>query len=179
MTLKIKNIYFSIFSVIILCMVTLLDVKAQAPVNEKAEAKAFVQKFYDWYLPLYNKPLDRKNPVLPDVVALKQKSNYFDEPLRKALLDDAAEQAKSPGEIVGIDFDPFLGAQDNVLGYKLGDVKQVGNKFWIETSFGNHIVAEVKKAGGSWKFTDFIYPANGKMKQFSMLQMLTHVKPNK
>jgi hypothetical protein len=168
-----------VLSMIILCMVTLSDLKAQAPVNEKAEAKAFVQKFYDWYLPLYNKPIDRKALVRASIAALNQRPEYFDEPLRKALLEDAAEQAKHPHELVGLDFDPFLAAQDNVLSYKLGDIKQVGNKFWIEVSVGDHIIAEVMKAGSSWKFTDFIYPAHGKVPQFSMLQMLTHVNANK
>ncbi len=171
----IKNIYFSIFSVIILCMVTLSDLKAQAPVNEKAEAKAFVQKFYDWYLPLYNKSIDGKNRTRPSIAALNQRPEYFDEPLRKALIEDGIAQSKAH-EIVGLDYDPFLAAQDIVFSYKLGDIKQVGNKLWIEVSVGDHIMVEVMKTGGSWKFTDFIYPAHVKMKQLSLLQELTYLR---
>jgi hypothetical protein len=168
MNLKIDNRYLLTFGVIMLYMVTLSDLKAQTLVNEKAEAKAFVKKFYDWFLPLSNKPIDRKNPVSP-IAVLNQRPEYFDEPLRKAILDDAAEKAKHPYELVGLDFDPFLDANDNVLGYKLGNVKQVGNKFWIEISVGDHIIAEVMKADGSWKFTNFFYPNN---KQYSLLQVL-------
>jgi hypothetical protein len=156
-------------------MVTLSDLKAQAPVANKESAKAFVQKFYDWYLPLYNKPIDRKKPIPADILAINQKPEYFDEPLRKALLADAAGQAKHPGEIVGLDFDPFLSAQDDVPGFKLGDVKEAGNKFWVIFN-PTHVTAEVMITGGSWKFTDFIYPAHDKMPQISLLHMLTKAK---
>jgi hypothetical protein len=41
------------------------------------------------------------------------KSKYaFSPELASKLKEDLAAQEKSPGEIVGLDFDPFLNAQD-------------------------------------------------------------------
>lgn len=74
---------------------------ATAP-GDAAQAGAFVQSFYDWYV---------KAEIDSDA-ALKKKPAYFSPELTKALKADAVAAAKSPGDIVGLDFDPFLNAQD-------------------------------------------------------------------
>lgn len=153
---------------IMLSMVVFSVANAQ-PSNDAASAKAFVQQFYDWYLPLSTKPVDRKKTVAADVAALKQKPECFDTPLREALLADAAAQAKFPGEIVGLDFDPFLAAQDDVLKVKLGDVKQVGSRYLVMVN-NNRLTAEVVNVGPNWKFTNFIYPKSNLMQTLTDLR---------
>jgi hypothetical protein len=45
-------------------------------------------------------------------LAIKTKSSVFSPQLALALKEDSAAQAKAEGEIVGLDFDPFLNSQD-------------------------------------------------------------------
>ncbi|MEN0054541.1 MAG: hypothetical protein AAGC65_12790 [Mucilaginibacter sp.] len=177
-----KRKYFTAFSMIMLCMVMILDVNAQS-VSEKENVRTFVQKFYDWYIVLYKAPVDKKHPVCSCEIAVKQRPEYFDAHLRKALIDDYAAQAKAKGEIVGLDSDPFLGGQDIGLGYQTGKVKSTGNKFLVDIhDIGKGkseketlaapiaVIAEVTKVAGHPVFTNFIFLDDGK--QYSLLQML-------
>ncbi len=152
--MKRRHLFIGCMTMLSMIMFSIANAQSS---NDAASAKAFVQQFYDWYLPLSNKPTDRKNPVAADVVALKQKPEYFDKQLREALLADAVAQSKFPGEIVGLDFDPFTAAQDDVLKVKLGGVKQLGSRYVVVVD-ANRVTAEVVKAGSDWKFTNFIYP---------------------
>jgi hypothetical protein len=71
--------------------------------------RGFVQGFYDWYVP---KALDHKIFRAWDL-ALKTKSSVFSPELAQALREDSAAQDKAEkGELVGLDFDPFLNSQD-------------------------------------------------------------------
>lgn len=167
-----KNKYFSALSIIILCMLIFSDVNAQSPVDNKESARVFVQKFYDWYAVLVSATLEKRVNSPPDMVAIKARGYYFDGPLRKALIDDANAQAKIPGEIVGLDFDPFSNAQDKRAGYQTGNVKQIGNTFLVDVhdiekgkpekailAADLAVVAKVVKVNGRWVFTNFIYPS--------------------
>lgn len=154
----------------ILGIIAFSGASAKQPVIAE-NARVFVQKFYDWYSVLYLKPVNKKNPVTPDVIAINQHQEYFDGSLRKALLDDALAQSKSRDEIVGLDFDPFLGGQDIAKGYQTGNVKQVGNSFLVDIhnirsgqsrsvvlASEKLVTAKVANINGQWVFTDFIYP---------------------
>lgn len=161
-----KKRYFTIISVIILSIVMSLNVNAQSSVNDKAAVKMFVQQFYDWYVPLYN-----KGTPATDLMALKQKSVYFDATLGSAIKKDYTGQPANAGEILGLDGDPFLNAQDTGFDYQAGNVKQVGNKFLVDIHGGPKgqskketlasetvIIAQVVNLKGQWKFTNFLYP---------------------
>ncbi|MES2376557.1 MAG: hypothetical protein V4553_08255 [Bacteroidota bacterium] len=188
MNRKIKNRYFSILGVIILCMVTLSDLKAQAPANDKASSKAFVQQFYDWYNVLQaDDDFIRKHNLSQFAFAIKERGNYFDTPLRKAITDYFHKPLKS-GEI-GLDFDPIAAAQDTRSGFQTGNVKQISNKFLIDLhdlpkgkseeeilASETFIVVEAVKVGKDWKLANFIYPAKGKTKQTDLLKLLAHQK---
>jgi hypothetical protein len=170
MTLKIKNIFFSILSVIILCMVTLSGLKAQAPVDEKAGAKAFVQQFYDQYSGLTNK---QRNIA----------AAYFD----KTLLD--AYNMPFKKDDIGFDFDPISNAQDDRAGFQTGNVKQVGNKFFVDVhdvakrksekeilAAPTCVIVETIRVGKSWKIANLIYPADKTSKQTDLLTLAAHHK---
>ena len=130
-------------------------------------AHAFVQGFYGWYVQQSQQDKDMSSVEL----ALKDKPGLFSPEIVRALREDLAASAKSPDEVVGLDFDPFLNAQEVCAPYKVGKIKKVKGGYRVEVSGScpkdcsdsgqPDVIAEVKRLGGKWVFTDFIYPGNG------------------
>jgi hypothetical protein len=127
-----------------------------------SSAKAFTQGFYDWYVPEVGKK------DLPWTTALEHSPTFFRPGLAKALLDDAKAQAASPGDIVGLDFDPFLYAQDPADSYSTGSATEKnGNcRVQILAKSGTRppkqaTVAVVAGTEGHWQFQNFEYPKFG------------------
>ena len=124
--------------------------------------RAFVQEFYNWYVPKAN----AGGKISASDTALKQKKMDFDSALETALLQDAEAQRKTPGEIVGIDFDPFLNTQDPLKHYEVGKIVQKGDVYLLDIhgiqGVKKHgvpdVIAEVAKNGGRWCFVNFHYP---------------------
>ncbi len=151
------------------------SLKAQAQVTEKASANAFVQQFYDWYVPIYNKYIPGKRDQVPsEKVALTKKKDCFDTKLFTALSDYYTKPApKGAEDVMGIDMDPFLSAQDSGAQYMCANVKQVGNNYFVDIrrdSDGKSkaqvlkgdlaVTAEITKVNGQWKFVNFLYQGN-------------------
>ncbi|HTE00305.1 MAG TPA: hypothetical protein VK668_13525 [Mucilaginibacter sp.] len=147
------------------------NVNAQSSADNRESARVFVQKFYDWYTVLYSNQLGKKDSLPTNVVAINQRQEYFDIPLRKALINDYRAQSKITEGIVGLNWDPFLTGQEIRIGYQTGNVKQVGNKFLVDIHDIEKgklesaildaellLVAEVVKVNGHWVFMNFIYP---------------------
>ena len=146
---------------------------AKPPVDDKENARIFVQKFYDWYVPMYDAGVPGKDSTASaESVALNKKAAWFDAPLRQAIIDDRKAMAKVTGEIVGFDADPFLNAQDIGFAYLAGNVKQTGDHFFVDIhsdlkgksrkdilAAEAAIIAEVVKVNNDWKFINFIYPS--------------------
>lgn len=165
MNFKLKNKYLLTLCVIVLNTITFSGLKAQAKADDKTSAKAFVQGFYDWYVPLYNaEKIDYAG-------ALAKKPNYFSNNLAQAIIRDGKEVPENAGEILGLDFDPLLGAQDNGFDYQAGNVRQADSKFWIDIHSGLTgkskkeilakkvvLVVETQKISGQWKIINFDYP---------------------
>jgi hypothetical protein len=135
------------------------------PAAGTASAREFVQKFYDGYLKL----TDGDHAQDPEEIALQTSPQSFDAALMQALKEDLAAAAKSPDEIVGLDFDPFLNAQDLCAPYTAGKVTQDGDTYKVEV-FGHGcgekpgqptVIPILKQRQGSWVFVNFIYPGNG------------------
>lgn len=130
--------------------------------------KAFVQGFYDWYA-----EASQRDCAPPGVeLALEEKSALFDAKLMRALREDLDASAKSPDKVVGLDFDPFLNAQDVCAPYKVGNIGNVGDSgkvYRVEVSgscakSGSHkpdVIAVVRVFHGQLIFADFMYPGNG------------------
>jgi hypothetical protein len=134
-------------------------------VSDSTSARKFVQDFYTWYMQVENEDHD----LSPTEFALKMKPRLFSDAIIKGLQKDIAVQAKSPDYIVGIDFDPFLNAQDTCEPYNTGKVTVAGNSYHVEV-YGQgscehrkqpDVVAAVEKQNGSWVFVDFYYPGQG------------------
>lgn len=140
---------------------------ADEVLNSADAAKSFVQGFYDWYAPL----TPGAGGELPESIALKEKRQHFDDRLVRALRADLVRQAKAEGEIVGLDFDPILAAQDPPEHYVVGTVRPVRGRYRVdiwarqagEKAEKPIVVAEVEWEQGTWQFTNFYYPRGGNL----------------
>jgi len=124
----------------------------------------FAAEFFRWYAPLTQMRLD--GPAFR--VAIEQKPASFAPELLRALQIDSQAQAKAKGEIVGIDFDPFVGSQDPADHYAIRNATERDNmctvEVWRDSTHDNaatpqhpDAIAELGFSAG-WQFTDFKYP---------------------
>lgn len=123
--------------------------------------RRFVQDFYDWYVPLATSD---SIPALH--VALKDKASVLSSELVRGLWEDLEARSKVQGEIVGLDFDPFLSTQDPCERYEVGTVTRRRQRYRvnIHSVCGGKrrdkpdVVAELVRQDGSWVFVNFCYP---------------------
>jgi hypothetical protein len=140
---------------------------AQVSTNpeETSSCRQFAQAFYDWYVPFTQK---RMNGPASDI-ALKRKADMFSQELLRALKIDSGAQARAKGELVGIDFDPFVGSQDPAGHYEVRRVTWRGDRCSVEVwpasptdtaakSEKPDVVAELVQEKGHWQFLNFHYP---------------------
>lgn len=142
----------------------------QAPAQEpsaptQASCLRFVQGFYDWYVPLTKK---RMNEPTFNVV-LHKKPDVFNSDLLQALRVDSEASAHAKDDIVGLDFDPFIGGQDPANRYEARNATLLSNRCSVEI-FGTSptdkavklgkpdAIADVAFDSGHWKFVNFRYP---------------------
>jgi Protein of unknown function (DUF3828) len=131
---------------------------ARSPKAHESPLK-FVQDFYTWYASMISK--DHQEPAF--TVALKLKGSLFSAELARALSEDASAQEKAKGEIVGIDWDPFVNSQDPESRYVVGQIWQKGDRFFAEVhgvrAGKKHsepdVTAELMKVKGHWVFVNF------------------------
>lgn len=125
-------------------------------------ARAFVQDFYGWYVP---KSLEA--PTTPPWrIVLQERANALEPALSLALKQDIDAQDRVAGEIVGLDFDPFLFSQDPCERYEVVEMKQRGPVYDITIhSFCDGaetpqaiVVAEVAKRGNRYVILNLHYP---------------------
>jgi hypothetical protein len=139
-----------------------LNAQAKDAQKTPASLRGFVQGFYDWYVP---KALgDNAGPAW-DLV-LRSRSSDLSPQLVQALREDLTAQAKAKGEIVGLDFDPFLNSQDPGERYEVGTITPKDGGYRVEIhgvwSGKKHektdVVAVVVQKNGRWLFVNFDYP---------------------
>jgi hypothetical protein len=117
---------------------------------------AFVQRFYDSYL--------RQN--VPDWGrTVRTRRQLFAPALADALQEDSTAQAKATGDVVGIDFDPFLGSQDPGNRFVARGAFPIPTGYRVQVydiesgSRGKPMVlVDIAPKDGSWIITDFRYP---------------------
>lgn len=124
-----------------------------------ASAADFTRSFYAWYVPKADKGMGAQ-------LATGDSAYLLDSTLVAALRADAAAQAKDSEEVVGLDGDPFLNAQDFCQSYEVGAARRDSAHVLVEV-FGvcdgkKHatpdVLAELAPRGSSWVFVDFRYP---------------------
>lgn len=109
---------------VLLIFISLFFVATCHAADKAQQAEAFTRSFYDWYL--------EKGKHRSVESVLLHKKAVLSPTLYKMLDEDRAAQAKSPGEIVGLDFDPFLNAQDVAQKYEVGKASLKGKSYWID-----------------------------------------------
>ncbi|MHB8540507.1 MAG: hypothetical protein ACYDCD_06140 [Candidatus Acidiferrales bacterium] len=93
---------------------------------------------------------------------------------------DSDASKKANGEIVGLDFDPFLASQDPGKRYQVGRVTRDGDSYRVEVfgvRFGRKsekvdVVPEVVRKKGHWLFVNFHYPNAVDAKSENLLGIL-------
>ena len=140
-----------------------LGAQSNSTFSGSDSVKKFVQGFYDWYVP---KALSNNSEPASNT-ALKEKGNLLSSELLQKLREDAEAQAHAEGEIVGLDFDPFLSGQDPGWHYSVGKVVPNGESYFVEVyrvvpgkPAGRilAVTAEVRGKNGHWYFVNFFYP---------------------
>lgn len=141
---------------------------AEIPANSQKSCADFVQKFYNWYAPPHsqNEPFNGEKSTDD---ALKLKRQFFSNDLYRELKIDSDAASKSPGEIVGLDFDPFLNAQDVAARYVTGKVIPRKNSYRVEVyGYWNgkknvepDVVPELEYRNARWVFVNFYYLRKG------------------
>jgi hypothetical protein len=152
----------------LVCCVSLVVVLPPATAQVSASppdlqsCRQFTRQFYDWYVPYTQKRLS--GPASD--VAIKRKPGVFSPSLLAALKADSEAQARSKEEIVGIDFDPFVGGQDPYAHYTIRKVTFKAGKCFAEvwhaadrnTANKPDAIAELTQQEGLWQFVNFHYP---------------------
>lgn len=149
-------IYFLVSSVLTIGTASLSYGGTTTTQPTAESCRKFVQEFYTWYR--------SKNITMED--ALKKRASSFAPPLTKQLKIDEAASAASPGEVVGLDFDPFLNAQDIPDRITVGKVTAKGDNYLVEVfeAFSGEknskpvVVPELTLKNGQWTFINFHYP---------------------
>jgi hypothetical protein len=139
---------------------------ARASDPELASATRFVHSFYQWYVAGAIKGSGWQD-------ALRDSTTLFAPALVCALRADADAQtrAKPLDGIVGLDWDPFLAAQDNcdtADEYEVGGARRQGQQVlvnvrgecWQRKDTLPDVVAEVGHSGSTWVFVNFLHGAD-------------------
>ncbi|MBS2005622.1 MAG: hypothetical protein JST01_01185 [Cyanobacteria bacterium SZAS TMP-1] len=149
----------------------------------EASCRNFVQSFYAWYVPPAKSGVERSSDD-----ALKLKKGDFDAELRRALKEDSDAQAKVPGEIVGLDMDPFLNTNaEPYEHYTVGKVTANGANYWAEvfgTTKGKKtdkpvVTPELSYKDKHWQFVNFHYGKSEFPQNESLLTVLKALKESR
>ena len=164
--------------------------RSAAPASRKsgssateAACRAHVQRFYDWYLPR----LMREVHVTAMEEALDIRPRDFSAALRDGLREDLAAAAKSPDEIVGLDFEPFVNSQDPAGKYVARKVTHVGKSYRVEVhsvidgkvSEEPDVIPELVQWRGHWTFVNFHYPPVEAVKTPDLVKLLQLLKADR
>lgn len=149
--------------------------QAQAPAPSAKQAELFAKSFYKWYLE------KGKNRNVDSV--LLDRKQALSPALRKMLEEDNEAQAKVPDEIVGLDFDPFLNAQDIAQKYEIGPVTAQGSAYWVDVygiwngkkAAKPDVRAEVECTASACDFANFHYDSKIPENR-SLIQILQFLK---
>ena len=173
--------------VIGMLLVFSLRISCQLFAQEKSAADAdlacrrFVQEFYDWYVP---KAVARHHgPAW--VLALKEKKTVFSPDLFRKLEEDSEAQAKAKGDLVGLDFDPFLNSQDPSEHFAVQSVTRKGDTYWVELRGINRgkpqetVTPEVRLRDNGWEFVNIHYGKNEFSSDSNLLEILDKLRQDR
>jgi len=162
----------SLLLVLFHCLARITSAQTQA--TSSSHAIAFVQSFYDWYLPIVTD--DSLKERATDIV-IKRRPELFDRPLLRALQIDAAAQAKADliPAIVDTNGDPAphfkairsTGSLVTVVGYDEQITKPLTS-----------LTVEVRCKPNSCVIVNIHYPARNGLKKSDLLSILHLLHPH-
>jgi len=135
------------------------EMRGEAVKGQTVSCRDFTGAFLAWYVPLALG--DSREPA--SLLAIRQRPDFFSKGLLKSMDEDFAAQAKAQGEIVGMDFDPFLNSQDPAEKYVMGKVVVTSGKCIADIKAVDgkpgvcDVKAELRQVGGKWRFSEFRY----------------------
>jgi hypothetical protein len=168
---RIERRYFSAVRRVTVCMVLVLLVTTSACLGQQDRVKGtadsvgeFVRGFYASYRMLVESQPVANPPVWVQVA--RSHDSVLTSALALALSTDRQEAVAFPGVIAGLDFDPFLGAQDPCDNYSIGRIvaQQPGFRAEIHGDCGGgqdavpDVIAEIVPVNTAYRFTNFYYP---------------------
>lgn len=129
------------------------------PIDSARVARETVARFYAWYVPAAQR-------AGADMRALRDPRWHFNPALVTALRADSAATVANPGEIVGLDMDPFLNSQDPCNRYAPTAVRRDGATFLVDvvgsggcaTHRQPDVTVRVAFRGATPVFVNFLYP---------------------
>jgi hypothetical protein len=151
--------------------------QGQGQTPTTSSCQTFVQGFYNWYFQLSKK----ETKVTTSDLALKYKSSAFSPELLRRLKEDSDAQNKAQGELVGLDFDPFLATNDDPFeSYVVGNVSPKGKGYLVQI-YGIHdgkkskepaVEPELIFNNGHWTFVNFHYEISKIKENENLLSVL-------
>ena len=119
-----------IFGGAFLCLIvpSLLVAQVGGQQNLDKSCREFVSSFYDWYM---QKAVAVPGAAASDM-ALEYRPYVFARDLFLQLREDSEAQRKAGGELVGLDFDPFLNTQDRGERYVVEKVTTKDRTCWAD-----------------------------------------------
>jgi hypothetical protein len=141
-----------------------------------------VQGFYDSYFDKLNAENTNKNATPAEEQVIQQEPTVLAPELSQALTADRQAQNKEPDDIVGLDFDPFIGAQDWEGKYSVNNVNLTegvcrasvwGTDAGKKKAMVNPVLT---KLSNNWVFTDFFYPEGNQKGDASLRGILTNLR---
>jgi hypothetical protein len=152
-------------------VVTTFLVAASACVGESRRARvdaidpaalSFVASFYEWFAA----PRAAGGGDRMFVRVLEERAASLDTPLLAALREDRAAAERSPGELVGLEFEPFTANQDPCEAYSVGEASKAAGRIRVpifSVCSGHRLDApsvtvEVEMREARWVITNVIYP---------------------
>ena len=161
------------------------DAVARAESAQERSCREFVQGFYDWYFESLDTDNAKRNSVPTFSKVWHKKPPVLTFQLSQMLEEDNEAQAKSPGYIAGLDFDPFLDAQDWEGRYKVHSAAVMDNNcrasVWgMDSGKKREMVRpELMNTGASWVFANFYYPANAGSGDRNLIQILQELRESR
>lgn len=134
--------------------------------GQEKSCSEFVQGFYDWYFDRLNRVSKETNQSSTIDEVLQRKPMIITPQLVRLLQDDVKAAARNKDEVVGLDFDPFINAQDWEGKYSVQGVTIEGNNcrasVWGTDSGAKREIVnpELSFTDGRWIFVNFHYPGS-------------------
>jgi hypothetical protein len=154
----------------------------QTELSEAQSCRQFVQDFYNSYFDGLNAEIASRNTTPVEEQIIQQRPAVLAPELSQMLAADREAQKEAPGDIVGLDFDPFLNAQDWEGKYWVNSVNLEDGvcraSVWgIDAGKKKPVVEPVLKSlNNSWVFTDFFYPEGKQHGDASLVGTLTDLR---